>query len=123
MFMSNFAPGYVICNPPHPVFLTPIQNSFISKHRSYETDSIFDKFQCCFSGDGNNFASGSYQSLFHVYDRNSKVCPCCLLHELITLTPYFSRIRAMKQTQRARKRSLCRKSASFLDVAGAAVLT
>lgn len=40
---------------------------------SYETDSIFDKFQCCFSGDGSNFASGSYQSLFHVYDRNNKV--------------------------------------------------
>lgn len=27
----------------------------------YENDSIFDKFECCLSGDGNRVATGSYR--------------------------------------------------------------
>ncbi|KAL9262852.1 Serine/threonine protein phosphatase 2A 55 kDa regulatory subunit B beta isoform-like protein [Drosera capensis] len=32
----------------------------------YENDSIFDKFECCLSGDGQRVATGSYSNLFHV---------------------------------------------------------
>ncbi|OQS03245.1 phosphatase PP2A regulatory subunit B [Thraustotheca clavata] len=35
----------------------------------YDTDCIFDKFECAVSGDGNNFVTGSYNSEFHIYDR------------------------------------------------------
>lgn len=28
----------------------------------YENDSIFDKFECCLSGDGHRVATGSYRS-------------------------------------------------------------
>lgn len=30
----------------------------------YENDSIFDKFECCLSGDGMRVATGSYRSVF-----------------------------------------------------------
>ncbi|GMH03743.1 hypothetical protein Nepgr_005582 [Nepenthes gracilis] len=33
----------------------------------YENDSIFDKFECCLSGDGKRVASGSYSNLFRVF--------------------------------------------------------
>ena len=42
----------------------------------YENDFIFDKFECAFSGDGNNILTGSYHNLFHVYDRNGKSDVC-----------------------------------------------
>lgn len=29
----------------------------------YENDSIFDKFECCLSGDGSRVSTGSYRSL------------------------------------------------------------
>ncbi|KAM7255623.1 hypothetical protein ACFE04_008521 [Oxalis oulophora] len=32
----------------------------------YENDSIFDKFECCMSGDGSRVATGSYSNLFRV---------------------------------------------------------
>lgn len=35
----------------------------------YESDCIFDKFECSVSGDGNNFTTGSYNGEFHIYDR------------------------------------------------------
>ncbi|KAG0345759.1 protein phosphatase 2A regulatory subunit cdc55 [Podila humilis] len=38
----------------------------------YENDCIFDKFECTFSGDGNNVLTGSYNNNFHIYDRNGK---------------------------------------------------
>lgn len=31
----------------------------------YENDSIFDKFECCLSGDGLQVATGSYRSALH----------------------------------------------------------
>lgn len=38
----------------------------------YENDCIFDKFDCCVSGDGTRLATGSYSNLF-------KVCsPSCV---------------------------------------------
>ncbi|XP_047316996.1 serine/threonine protein phosphatase 2A 55 kDa regulatory subunit B beta isoform-like isoform X2 [Impatiens glandulifera] len=33
----------------------------------YDNDSIFDKFECCLSGDGLRVASGSYSNLFRVF--------------------------------------------------------
>ncbi|KAM7255873.1 hypothetical protein ACFE04_011614 [Oxalis oulophora] len=33
----------------------------------YENDSIFDKFECCLSGDGKRVATGSYSNLFRVF--------------------------------------------------------
>ncbi|KAH9761518.1 serine/threonine protein phosphatase 2A 55 kDa regulatory subunit B beta isoform [Citrus sinensis] len=33
----------------------------------YENDSIFDKFECCLSGDGGRVATGSYSNLFRVF--------------------------------------------------------
>lgn len=33
----------------------------------YENDSIFDKFDCCLSGDGKRVATGSYSNLFRVF--------------------------------------------------------
>ncbi|CAL9117856.1 unnamed protein product [Musa textilis] len=33
----------------------------------YENDSIFDKFDCCLSGDGLHVATGSYSNLFRVF--------------------------------------------------------
>ncbi|KAL8217362.1 hypothetical protein R6Q57_020735 [Mikania cordata] len=33
----------------------------------YENDSIFDKFECCLSGDGQRVATGSYSNIFRVF--------------------------------------------------------
>eukprot|EP00245_Coleochaete_scutata_P004418 TRINITY_DN169_c0_g1_i1.p1 TRINITY_DN169_c0_g1~~TRINITY_DN169_c0_g1_i1.p1 ORF type:complete len:524 (-),score=86.16 TRINITY_DN169_c0_g1_i1:750-2321(-) len=33
----------------------------------YENDSIFDKFECCMSGDGSRVCTGSYSNLFRVF--------------------------------------------------------
>lgn len=35
----------------------------------YENDSIFDKFDCCFSGDGTHVATGTYSNSFRVVSR------------------------------------------------------
>eukprot|EP00285_Hemiselmis_virescens_P013396 CAMPEP_0173384490 /NCGR_PEP_ID=MMETSP1356-20130122/7059_1 /TAXON_ID=77927 ORGANISM="Hemiselmis virescens, Strain PCC157" /NCGR_SAMPLE_ID=MMETSP1356 /ASSEMBLY_ACC=CAM_ASM_000847 /LENGTH=464 /DNA_ID=CAMNT_0014339867 /DNA_START=34 /DNA_END=1428 /DNA_ORIENTATION=+ len=42
----------------------------------YENDSIFDKFQCAFSGDNQRIMTGSYHNFFHVYDRNGRQDRC-----------------------------------------------
>eukprot|EP01027_Heterolobosea_sp_BB2_P022286 GEZU01032805.1.p1 GENE.GEZU01032805.1~~GEZU01032805.1.p1 ORF type:complete len:217 (+),score=64.18 GEZU01032805.1:70-720(+) len=42
----------------------------------YENDCIFDKFECCFSGDGNHVVTGSYKNNFHVFDRTGKYHSC-----------------------------------------------
>ncbi|XP_073139354.1 serine/threonine protein phosphatase 2A 55 kDa regulatory subunit B beta isoform-like isoform X3 [Henckelia pumila] len=34
----------------------------------YENDSIFDKFECCPSGDGHRVVTGSYSNLFRVFN-------------------------------------------------------
>lgn len=38
----------------------------------YENDCIFDKFECCFSGDGNQILTGSYKNHIHVFDKQGK---------------------------------------------------
>ncbi|CAN8312410.1 unnamed protein product [Cochlearia groenlandica] len=37
----------------------------------YENDSIFDKFECCLSGEGSRVATGSYSNLFRVFGTSS----------------------------------------------------
>ncbi|XP_024972146.1 serine/threonine protein phosphatase 2A 55 kDa regulatory subunit B beta isoform-like isoform X2 [Cynara cardunculus var. scolymus] len=37
----------------------------------YENDSIFDKFECCLSGDGQRVSTGSYSNLFRVFGCHS----------------------------------------------------
>ncbi|KAF4324517.1 hypothetical protein JM18_001488 [Phytophthora kernoviae] len=50
----------------------------------YESDCIFDKFECAVSGDGNNFITGSYNSEFHIYDRYGRAD--------ISITPRTARV-------------------------------
>ncbi|KAK4700036.1 serine/threonine-protein phosphatase 2A regulatory subunit B, partial [Phenoliferia sp. Uapishka_3] len=38
----------------------------------YENDCIFDKFECTFSGNGEQVLSGSYNNYFHIYDREGE---------------------------------------------------
>jgi len=38
----------------------------------YENDCIFDKFECCFSFDGEFVVTGSYKNYFHIFDRHGK---------------------------------------------------
>lgn len=40
----------------------------------YETDAIFDKFECSISGDGQHIATGTYNNIFQVHDRQGKTC-------------------------------------------------
>ena len=35
----------------------------------YESDCIFDKFDCCFSGDGSHIATGTYSNSFRMVGR------------------------------------------------------
>lgn len=37
----------------------------------YETDSLFDKFDVCCSGDGRHMVTGTYSNLFRVIDRQN----------------------------------------------------
>uniref|UniRef100_A0A1I8BN34 Serine/threonine-protein phosphatase 2A 55 kDa regulatory subunit B n=1 Tax=Meloidogyne hapla TaxID=6305 RepID=A0A1I8BN34_MELHA len=39
----------------------------------YENDSIFDKFECCWSGDDRHVITGSYNNHFRTFKRNSHV--------------------------------------------------
>jgi serine/threonine-protein phosphatase 2A regulatory subunit B len=38
----------------------------------YETDCIFDKFECAVSGDGQHVATGTYNNVFQVHDREGR---------------------------------------------------
>eukprot|EP00736_Rhodelphis_marinus_P005185 Rmarinus@m.27574 len=37
----------------------------------YQNESIFDKFECAFSGDGNHMLTGFYNNTFHIFDRHA----------------------------------------------------
>ena len=43
----------------------------------YENDSIFDKFECCLSGDGMRVATGSYRYISYVSCIHIKSCHSC----------------------------------------------
>lgn len=38
----------------------------------YENDCIFDKFECCWSGNDQYIMTGSYNNFFKIFDRNTK---------------------------------------------------
>lgn len=38
----------------------------------YESDHIFDKFECCSNSDGSMILTGSYGNVFHIYDTKTK---------------------------------------------------
>jgi len=38
----------------------------------YENDCIFDKFECCWSGDDKHIMTGSYNNFFRMFDRQNK---------------------------------------------------
>lgn len=38
----------------------------------YENDCIFDKFECCWSGNDSAIMTGSYNNFFRVFDRTTK---------------------------------------------------
>lgn len=38
----------------------------------YENDCIFDKFECCWSGNDSAIMTGSYNNFFRVFDRSTK---------------------------------------------------
>lgn len=39
----------------------------------YENDSIFDKFECCWSGDDRHILTGSYNNYFRTFRRNTAI--------------------------------------------------
>lgn len=39
----------------------------------YESDCIFDKFECAISGDASHVATGSYNNVFHIHDRQGLI--------------------------------------------------
>ena len=38
----------------------------------YENDCIFDKFECCWTGNDTAIMTGSYNNFFRMFDRNSR---------------------------------------------------
>ncbi|PAA63493.1 hypothetical protein BOX15_Mlig024425g2, partial [Macrostomum lignano] len=55
-----------------PVEVYPVHEHFRRNLCAlYENDSIFDKFECCWSGDDRLVLTGSYNNLWRVFDRQS----------------------------------------------------
>lgn len=73
-------PAYIIagdtCRPciTWPNFLSQQVHEYLrSKLCSlYENDCIFDKFECCWSGNDSAIMTGSYNNFFRVFDRTTK---------------------------------------------------
>jgi len=56
-----------------PLRIIPIHDHIKSKLCDlYENDSIFDKFECTLSGDGNYLLTGSYHNTFQIFDTQGK---------------------------------------------------
>ena len=53
-------------NSPH----RPLAATATARPPLDENDSIFDKFECAVSGDGQSFLTGSYSNVFHIYNRD-----------------------------------------------------
>jgi hypothetical protein len=68
--------------------LTPVTLACPQLCDLYENDCIFDKFDCCVSGDGTRLATGSYSNLFKVLSRSS-VQLCLVLNECIVLVDHL----------------------------------
>lgn len=60
---------YILCN----FLLQQVHEYLRSKLCSlYENDCIFDKFECCWSGNDSAIMTGSYNNFFRVFDRTTK---------------------------------------------------
>lgn len=56
-----------------PIECYPVHEYLRSKLCSlYENDCIFDKFECCWSGNDSAIMTGSYNNFFRVFDRTTK---------------------------------------------------
>lgn len=56
-----------------PIECYPVHEYLRSKLCSlYENDCIFDKFECCWSGNDSQIMTGSYNNFFRVFDRTTK---------------------------------------------------
>lgn len=54
-------------NEAGPLETLPVQETLRNKLCDlYESDAIFDKFDCCASGDGKHFATGTYSNFFRM---------------------------------------------------------
>lgn len=60
--------------PSAPISIMEI-NASLRPHLAdlYETDAIFDKFECAVSGDGQHVATGTYNNAFQVHDREGRM--------------------------------------------------
>lgn len=68
---------------------------------TYENDAIFDKFECVFSGDGNNVMTGSYNNNFMIYP--DVTSPTSGPQEEIVLQADRSALKSKKQQLNKRK--------------------
>jgi serine/threonine-protein phosphatase 2A regulatory subunit B len=66
----------------------------------YENDCIFDKFECCFSGDGNNVLTGSYKNHLHIFDKQGKTHS----HIEASTSPAIAKKKAAKTSILGRKK-------------------
>ncbi|CAO3638027.1 unnamed protein product [Mucor hiemalis] len=73
----------------------------------YENDCIFDKFECTFSGDDSHVMTGSYNNMFHLYDREGKTD--------IALQADKSAFRSKRLGSSKNKMSMARNSAPGAD--------
>jgi len=56
-----------------PVMSFPVHQYLTSKLCNlYENDCIFDKFECCWSGNDQQIMTGSYNNFFRIFDCNTK---------------------------------------------------
>lgn len=61
----NSSPKTYLSNSCCYIFVIELMilyNYYVQLCDLYENDSIFDKFECCLSGDGQRVATGSYRS-------------------------------------------------------------
>lgn len=54
-----------------------VVSGFVQLCDLYENDSIFDKFECCLSGDGMRVATGSYRYISYGSRMHIKSCCGC----------------------------------------------
>jgi serine/threonine-protein phosphatase 2A regulatory subunit B len=93
---------------------TPLQTINIHDHLRhklcdlYESDCIFDKFECTFSGDGKNALTGSYNNNFMIYDTMIDGGASSSAREPILLQADKSAFKAKKSIAAAKKAAAAR---------------
>lgn len=85
-----------------------VTNNYLQLCDLYENDSIFDKFECCLSGDGQRVATGSYRSI--------------TLFSVIVITASFTVSIELKCLKNLTKTSLLVFARSFCDLSNALTL-